>query len=294
MASRMAVAHKKKQPIKRRESFFGQQVIRLMTKTCTANELGATACWLLSVVAATQDAAGGRAVTFYTNQIMPLIGVHKWDTLDAIRKRCVEAGWLEYRSPEKGERKPGLYKVVIPNRFAHLSDSRCDEGSNQYPENGERIGGSEYPENGYRDGERMGERTGYRIGERMGEPPSSPSTSPSTSNTPYPLSGFSQAFDMAWRIWPASRRTKRETSQSAWRDAVVRLAFRFDGDHRKAEDWIHQRVRAFCDSPKASGQFCPGIANWLIDGRYDDAPESWQESGEDTAPQSSYGEIAPV
>jgi hypothetical protein len=295
----MAVAQKKK-PIKRRESFFGQQVIRLMTKTCLANDIGPYAFTLLAIVSAQQDAAKGRQVTYWNDQLMSLVGIRKWESFAGVRQKCIDAGWLVYQN--RGRRSAGLYEVVIPKQFAHLSDSRCDEGSPLYPPNGDTVypneGDTEYPPDGGNAGDKEGYKGGYKAGDKegykRGYTPSSPSTSPSTSNTPYPLSGFSQAFQMAWDLWPAERRTKRETAQSAWQDSVVRLAFRFEGDSRQAEAWLLSRVRQFVKSPKASGRFCPGIANWLIDGRYDDAPESWQDSGEDSAPQSTYGEIAPI
>jgi hypothetical protein len=101
---------------------------------------------------------------------------------------------------------------------------------------------------------------------------------------PYPLAGFSQAFQMAWDSWPPARRVKRETAQGAWRDAVARLAFKFDGVHHRAEDWLLERVSAYCKSPRAAGEFCSGIANWLTEGRYDDPPEAWADGGDAALP----------
>jgi hypothetical protein len=114
--------------------------------------------------------------------------------------------------------------------------------------------------------------------------PSSSSSSSTFSNTPYPLAGFSHAFGMAWDSWPPARRVKRETAQGAWRDAVARLAFKFDGVHHRAEDWLLERVSAYCKSPRAAGEFCSGIANWLIEGRYDDPPEAWADGGDAVLP----------
>jgi len=110
----------------------------------------------------------------------------------------------------------------------------------------------------------------------------------------YPLSGFSHAFQMAWDLWPPKRRSKKEAAQTGWNEAVARLQIRHGGDHRKAEDWLFDRVREFVKSPKAGGRYCTGIANWLTDGHYDDAAESWEDSGEEPAQQSAYQEIERV
>lgn len=124
-------------------------------------------------------------------------------------------------------------------------------------------------------------------------PSSSSSTSPSK-EPPYPLGGFSAAFQMAWDSWPPKRRVKKQTAQSAWTDAVSRLAFRFDGENRKAEDWLLERVRAYVRSPRANGRYCLGIANWLVDGNYDDPQEAWSDGGEEAPADSAYQEIQPA
>jgi hypothetical protein len=98
---------------------------------------------------------------------------------------------------------------------------------------------------------------------------------------------------MAWDSWPAKRRSKKQVAQEAWHAAIARLAFRFDSDPRKAEDWLASRIRDYVCSPVAESKFCAGIANWLISGNYDDSDEAWK-SGDDEPPVSQYQEIAPI
>lgn len=120
------MAAKRKQP-ERRQSFFGQQVIRLMTKTCLANDLGHAAFTLLAVISAQQDAARGRPVTYWNQQLMSVTALRDERTLRKVRQACIASGWLTYQY--RGKRKAGMYQVIIPARFADLNDSRCDEGS---------------------------------------------------------------------------------------------------------------------------------------------------------------------
>jgi hypothetical protein len=140
---------------------------------------------------------------------------------------------------------------------------------------------------------RQRKRRGSRDCHAEVTPPYSYSDSTSR-DPPYPLNGFSHAFQMAWDSWPARRRTKKQTAQSAWQDAIARLAFRFESDKTKAEDWLAERIRAYVRSPRAKGEFCQGIANWLTNGSYDDPEEAWQESGEEPPPTSMYQPIEPI
>ena len=167
-----------------RSSHFAHRYTRLLTKTCAAQEIGHIAFTLCVVIAHQEDAKRYRgAVSFYNEQLMPLVGVSKWEALDKARQRATDAGWLHYTPGNKGKRLPGRYWVTIPADLADLDDAPCDES--QYPANGDRGGQStksQYPVNGHRRGEstesqypvnghRRGERGGDRQGDRGGELP---------------------------------------------------------------------------------------------------------------------------
>jgi hypothetical protein len=81
-------------------------------------------------------------------------------------------------------------------------------------------------------------------------------------------------FGMAWASYPAGGRSKREAAVPAWDEAIGKLTSRCGG-HRLAGEWLLDRVKAFSRSPLAATRFCPSIATWLADGRYDDDEEAW-------------------
>lgn len=87
------------------------------------------------------------------------------------------------------------------------------------------------------------------------------------------------AFQMAWSIFPAERRIKKQLASQAWLDAVGVLESRFDL-RRDAEDWLLTRVRQYAESPVAKTKFCASIAKWLSAGSYDDPAEAW-DRGDD-------------
>lgn len=104
-----------------------------------------------------------------------------------------------------------------------------------------------------------------------------PSSSSSSSHSGIPLPPFdSVAFGMAWGLWPARSRSKRELAIEAWRFAVGKLSGRHGGE-RQATDWLLERIQAYAKSPLARTKFGPSIAAWLGGGRWDDAPEAWAD-----------------
>lgn len=279
----------KKPKARRRDAFFGQQVIRLMTKTCLANDLGHCAFALLAIVSAQQDAARGRPVTYWNEQLMAIAAIRDERTLRRVRQACMDAGWLEYEN--RGPRKAGLYRVVIPARFADLNDSRCDEGSPttlgalDARINGQALGASNAPGH-------VPDHAPNDVPDHAPDhapPPSSPSSSPSN-KTPTPFDsdsedlgafvGYPMAFQVVWDSWPKFRLSRKVRACKAWRSAIAGLSLRFDKDARKAEDWLHARALAYCRSPTGRSEFCLGIVTWLEDGGYDDPDEAWAANGE--------------
>ncbi|MBL6707244.1 MAG: hypothetical protein ISQ06_14125 [Planctomycetaceae bacterium] len=95
----------------RRTPFFFHRFVRWLIKTCAAMVIGADGCWLLAVIAATEDSARYRyAVRFFNQQLAQLCG---WsiDKLDRVRRRCIDEGFLHYEAG--GNRTPGLYWVLV-------------------------------------------------------------------------------------------------------------------------------------------------------------------------------------
>lgn len=115
----------------RRPRFFANRFCRLMTKVCLANHIGPEACYLLMTVAMTEDAKSYRgAVTYWNEQLVPLVGLSNVKALDRVRSRAIEAGWLHYTPGGKG--RPGAYWVVIPADFYGMDDAPTDENATEY------------------------------------------------------------------------------------------------------------------------------------------------------------------
>ncbi|WP_397569048.1 hypothetical protein [Schlesneria sp. T3-172] len=110
-----------------RPAFFAMKFIRLLAKTCVAQEIGPTGFALLVTIATTEDAAGyRRAVTFFDGQLMPIVGVDSQKSLARARIKCVDAGWLNYEPGCRG--RAGRYFVVIPPHASGIDDNPTDEG----------------------------------------------------------------------------------------------------------------------------------------------------------------------
>ena len=109
----------------KRDAYFANRFIRLLTKTCTANEIGTDAFSLLVNVVMTEDAKRyTAAVTFTNEQLMPICGFGSKDRLNRARVRASDAGWLNYEPGRKGV--PGRYWVTIPDYYAAVPDGSSD------------------------------------------------------------------------------------------------------------------------------------------------------------------------
>lgn len=93
---------------------------------------------------------------------------------------------------------------------------------------------------------------------------------------------FPPAFDMWWTTYPANKRVKRQSSYDLW-EATCEALVRRGMTRIHAEDWLQERLRAFCRSPASKGKYCPGSEAWLRDGRYDDGDGAWEGGSSDQA-----------
>ena len=223
-----------------RPPFFAHRYCRLLTKTCAAQDIGHIAFVLCVTVAHQEDAKRYTSpVTFFNEQLMPLIGVSKWDSLDRARKRAAEVGWLHYESGNRGRRLPGRYWVTVPAGLDDLGDAPCDETQcppngerggewveNQYPAKGDRDDTQspvQPPTNGDREGERRGERDGERQGDREGElsslslspNPEPKKTRPGAASVSIPQQLDTPGFKAAWAEWVEYRKSLRKKMPAA-------------------------------------------------------------------------------
>jgi hypothetical protein len=115
----------------KQEPFHALRLIRLLQKSCAANEIGVEACWLVTCIAMVEDAKRySGPVTFWTGQLLPISGFQSWGRLDRSRKRAVEAGWLHYAAGTN--RQCARYWTLIPAPIkAAFDDSPVDELDHQ-------------------------------------------------------------------------------------------------------------------------------------------------------------------
>lgn len=144
-----------------RDQFFAHKFVRLLTKSCAAQDIGLNAFSLLCVIAHTEDAARYKGpVRYWNEQLQNTLSLSP-KQLRAARDKAIEFGWLNYR--RKDDRSVGHYFVTIPARAEGLDDSPIEDQSCPSPCP---------PEDIERDIEKDKERTsnGTRNGHRKGQP----------------------------------------------------------------------------------------------------------------------------
>lgn len=113
-------------PKSSRGKFFAHKFVRLLMKSCAAQDMGQNAVLLCVFIAHTEDAMHySGACRFWNEQLLSVMGFRSAKQLDTARDKAVEAGWLVYDRP--GNRAVGRYWVTIPEQFADLSDSPMGE-----------------------------------------------------------------------------------------------------------------------------------------------------------------------
>lgn len=109
----------------KREPFFAHKFVRLLTKSCAAQDIGLNAFALLTVIAHQEDAARYCGpVRFWNEQLMSTLSLSPRALRDA-RDKAIKFGWLTYF--RENDRATGRYFVTVPKQFAALSDSPIEE-----------------------------------------------------------------------------------------------------------------------------------------------------------------------
>lgn len=177
----------------KRPKFFSHRFCRVLAKACAANEIGPDACWLLTVIAHTEDAKGYRdAVTFFNGQLQAFVGCGSDDSLNRMRTKAVRSGWLHYEPGGKG--KAGRYWVVIPEQHRDWDDLPSDESSDCDANSPAQVRGEAGGKCGKNPGESAGEAVSTRTvadtsrGKVRGEPRDKPGESADHSSLSLSLS----------------------------------------------------------------------------------------------------------
>ena len=109
----------------KREPFFAHKFVRMLTKSCAAQDIGLNAFALLCVIAHQEDSARYCGpVRFWNEQLMSTLALSPRALREA-RDKAVKFGWLTYF--RENDRATGRYFVTIPKRFAGLSDAPIEE-----------------------------------------------------------------------------------------------------------------------------------------------------------------------
>jgi hypothetical protein len=125
----------------RRPAYFALSFERLLAKRCEMQTIGTDGYALLSVIVNIEDSRRyDGPVTFYNSALMAALGFRKWERLDAVRKKLIDAGWLHYEAPPPGCRSlPGRYWVTLPPGVSLTNETTLNEPDHPprpYPANG--------------------------------------------------------------------------------------------------------------------------------------------------------------
>jgi hypothetical protein len=258
----------------KRKSHHAHRVVRQLAKSCGAQQIGPDAAWLITVIAHVEDAKRySGPVTFYNGQLMPIMGITKWDRFDRIRRRAVEAGWLHYDASPKGSRKAGVYWTLIPTECNVLDDSAIDEslppsGDSTLPLNGDCLG----DQTGIVSGNERGLNGVMTRGTTVPSPNPTPSPSPKET-----IVRVTKAdFDEWYAAYP--RKAKPKVALTAYQKAAREIV----GDSKRNLDasgavaFLLKRAEAFSASDKGQGDYCPHPSTWLNAGSYDEEDHEWK------------------
>jgi hypothetical protein len=297
-----------------------------MTKTCAAQSIGQDAFLLVTVIAATEDAARyRRAVTFTTGQLLPILGFGKWERLDAARKKAVGGGWLHYEPSPSGSHQPGAYWAQIPEGLADLSDAPIDDGVD--PLKTAYLAGyadgkagrlptpygpeTSTPDTPQRDtvkegpspvaGYGAGDAPGDGAGDAQGEPPiltlsPNPNTCASPPGEGVPLKErkgkktYSQEFAKWYALYP--RKIGKGEAARVLPKAIRKVSAERGISEDEALAFLCEAAAQFAKTRKGqSGQYCWHPATWLNDEHYDDDPAEWNRGDQ---PQKSEATPSPT
>jgi hypothetical protein len=207
----------------KREPFFAHKFVRLLTKSCAAQDIGLNAFSLLCVIAHQEDSARySGPVRFWNEQLMNVLGFKSPKQLNDCRSKAIQFGWLSYE--RSGNREVGRYAVTIPESFEGLEDTQIEDNrslnhSSIHAENGmskERIA------------ERLGDESRNESVTESGKPsipnpipnPNPESTHENntarTDQCDQILLEFNSAFGLQCRMTPARRKALLARLKDDW------------------------------------------------------------------------------
>lgn len=266
----------------KRPSHFAHKLVRLMLHSCAAQEIGPDGFLVVTAIAHAEDAKRySGAVTYWNEQLIPILGFGSWGQLDRARKKAVDAGWLHYDHGGKG--KVGKYWTTVP---AHLLDapdvstesdhhvSLSNSGEDSVKETGKKR-----DPNVREPGDNRGTSGEHSTLLLNPTPNPTPNTSPQAAEVVAVVNGngihkrseYPEAFERFWTAYRSVRKVKKGDALKAWKDAVK------TDDPEK----IIQAAAEYGLSPMGDSEYGQMPASWLRGRCWDDDRRAWQ--GKQTA-----------
>ena len=210
----------------KRESHFAHRFVRILHKSCAAQDIGTSAFALLCVIVHTEDASRYRGpCRFWNSQLMETLGFKSPKQLDAARDKAIEFGWLYYN--RAGNRQVGEYYVIIPDRYLDITDSPIEEPiHSEYGTNSGMNNGT----NGERKPERLGNGNGTESG-KPSIPNPNPIPIPNTKADKPPVvfeipeNLQNEKFIATWKKWTTHRKEiKKPITKTAGEQQLKQLS----------------------------------------------------------------------
>ena len=100
-------------PYPKRDGFYAMKVLRALSLSMDAPDLGPVACWLLTIIATREDQLRyEQAPQFYNQHLMTTMGMSCAKQLDRARDKAEAMGWLHYE--RNHNRAMARYWTKIP------------------------------------------------------------------------------------------------------------------------------------------------------------------------------------
>ena len=260
----------------KRESHYAHKLVRLMVRTCAAQEIGPEGFALVVTIAHTEDSKRYTApVTFWNHQLQTVLGM-SWGRLDRARQKAEDAGWLHYE--RTANRSVGRYWTLCPPAYGSIPDGPCDcDAEEVFHQNSETNQDSftileKEPGNNQ-------EITVKQTGNNREK-----AVNILSSSFPSSLPKKTRGFDDWWQI--VHHKVGKEAARKAFESAKRRI--RKDHPEEDPVEYLIGRMVAFSGTASANPMDRTPIhpATWLNQGRYDDDPKSWERRNGDSPAKS--------
>jgi len=123
----------------KRDPFFANRYIRLMTKSAAGMEITAEGIALCSIIVMQEDTNRySGPVNFWNSQLCAILGIPGDENrFRRIREKCVREKWIHYTAGAKS--KAARYFATIPEHLSTWSDVGCSENSDDKKHNPDTI-----------------------------------------------------------------------------------------------------------------------------------------------------------